>query len=281
MIDRGVREWIQALDERGLKRDREIAELSARVSRGATDIARLTATVEAIQAELSAQRALPSRASASRPPTGSAPAAAGPPPPVFQPRKPAPLSPAALPSAAGPPPAPPGFASLIVADFPALLAELRGKRFPLLWRGSRDGFGAGDFHIRCDGRTPTLTLIEDTAGNIFGGFTPVEWESNFKLKADPSLKSFVFSLKNPHNFPARKFVLKAEKKDRAIACNSACGPFFNDGFMVYDHCNVNSESHTRTFGGCYANDTGLDGETVLTGAEQFTVKEIEVFAIAD
>jgi hypothetical protein len=72
---------------------------------------------------------------------------------------------------------PAGFASLIVADFPALFAEFRGKRFTLLWRGSRDGFGARDFRRRCDGHAPTLTLIQDTKRNIFGGFTPVEWES--------------------------------------------------------------------------------------------------------
>jgi hypothetical protein len=46
---------------------------------------------------------------------------------------------------------PAGFASLIVADFPALFAKFGGKRFPLLWRGSGDRFGAADFHGRCDG----------------------------------------------------------------------------------------------------------------------------------
>jgi hypothetical protein len=33
------------------------------------------------------------------------------------------------------------------------------------------------------------------------------------MKADPSLKSFLFPLKNPHNSPARKTALKAEGKD--------------------------------------------------------------------
>jgi hypothetical protein len=33
---------------------------------------------------------------------------------------------------------------------------------------------------------------------------------------DPSLKSFVFTLKNPHDVSPRRFALKAEKKDRAI-----------------------------------------------------------------
>jgi hypothetical protein len=186
-----------------------------------------------------------------------------------------------------PAPAPAGFASLIVADFPALFADFGGKRSQLLWRGTRHGFGAEYFHRRCDGRAPTLTLIEDTDGNIFGGFTPVEWESSpyGKDKADPSLKSFVFTLKNPHNFPARKFALKAEKKDEAIYCDSSYrpdlgGPHFCD-IRVSDNCNANTSSWTHQFGRCYANDTGLDGKTFLTNSEYFTVKEIEVFEIAD
>jgi hypothetical protein len=53
---------------------------------------------------------------------------------------------------------------------------------------------------------------EDTEGNFFGGFTPVEWESRWYdkqssetlgrgnlWKADPSLQSFLFTLKNPRN----------------------------------------------------------------------------------
>jgi hypothetical protein len=59
-------------------------------------------------------------------------------------------------------------------------------------------------------------------GNIFGGFTPVEWESRFDppfKKGDPSLKSFIFTLKNPHNVSAQRFGLKAERKDDGIRCN--------------------------------------------------------------
>jgi hypothetical protein len=172
------------------------------------------------------------------------------------------------------PAAPAGFASLIVADFPALFAEFRGKRFTLLWRGSHDGFGPRDFHGRCDGHAPTLTLIQDTLGSIFGGFTPLEWESpvwNGKIgrednrsKADPSLKSFRFTLKNPHNSPARIFALKAAKKDYAIYCDSEWGPCFYD-IYVSDNCNANTDS---------------ESDTVLTGWGYFTVDELEVFEIA-
>jgi hypothetical protein len=99
-------------------------------------------------------------------------------------------------------------------------------------------------------------------------------------KADSSLKSCFFPLKNPHNFPARKFVLKAEVKDGAIDCSSAWGPCFGDDIGVFDNCNANADNGSD-LGGSYANDTGLRGETVLTGSYNFTVKEIEVFEIAD
>jgi hypothetical protein len=110
--------------------------------------------------------------------------------------------------------------SLIISDFPAIFAEFRWRKFSLLWRGSRDGFRASDFHDRCDGHANTLTVILDTDGNIFGRFTPVEWESrpwngirreaNNCFKADTSLKSFVFTLKNPHDIPPKRFPLKSE-----------------------------------------------------------------------
>jgi hypothetical protein len=84
-------------------------------------------------------------------------------------------------------------------------AEWKEKPFTLLWRGSRDGFRAADFHSRCDDHTNTLTLVQDTKWNIFGGFTPLAWESYTrkkpnasKFKADLSRRSFLFTLKNPH-----------------------------------------------------------------------------------
>jgi hypothetical protein len=86
---------------------------------------------------------------------------------------------AQLPRAAGPAVAAPPAAleSLIVGYFPPPLEEFRAKRFNLLWRGSRDCFGANEFRCRCDGRAYTLTLIRDTDGYVFGGVTPVKWES--------------------------------------------------------------------------------------------------------
>jgi hypothetical protein len=108
----------------------------------------------------------------------------------------------------------------------------------------------------------------------------VEWESHTnwpRHKADPSLKSFLFTLKNPYKVPARRFALKAEKKDQAIVCRCGYGPHFCDIF-VSDNCNANIQSWTE-LGRSYTNDTGLDGKTFFTRSEYFQVKEIEVFEI--
>jgi hypothetical protein len=41
---------------------------------------------------------------------------------------------------------PPPFDSRIISHFPEIFSEFQGKRFSLLWRGSRDGFKAKEFH---------------------------------------------------------------------------------------------------------------------------------------
>jgi hypothetical protein len=140
---------------------------------------------------------------------------------------------------------------VIVPDFPELFEDFRNKQFPLLWRGSRDGFTVEDFHSRCDGRPNTLTVILESDRSIFGGFSPVTWDSTRKWKVDPSLKSFLFTLRNPYSVPARQFALKAEKKDRAIYCSSTYGPDFGD-IQVFDHCRVPGEG-SRCFSNCGLN----------------------------
>jgi hypothetical protein len=67
--------------------------------------------------------------------------------------------------------------SVMISDFGEIFAEFGEKQFSLLWRGSRDGFGAEAFHDRCDGHANTLTIIQDTDGHIFGGFTPMVAEA--------------------------------------------------------------------------------------------------------
>jgi hypothetical protein len=172
--------------------------------------------------------------------------------------------------------------SVIVSEFQPLFEEFRSKCFNLLWRGSRDGSTAQEFHLRCDGRANTLTLTADTDGNVFGGFTPAKWESSAPgeegghSKGDDSGRSFLFTLRNPHGVPPRKVALEEEKKWRAIYCSSEFCAVFGDCIYVCDNCNTNRDSYSFTQIGTnwgdrtYANDTAF--EDFFTGALLFTVK---------
>jgi hypothetical protein len=172
-----------------------------------------------------------------------------------------------------------GFESLIVKDYPRILEEFERKKWKLLYRGSRDGFRVSNFHAKCDGQSNTLTLIETTKGFIFGGFTPLVWDSTTNnYKPDSSQKSFLFTLKNARNIEPRKF--KLSSGSNAIYCHSSYGLTFggNHDLTVADSCNANTNSYTN-LGHAYVNDTGITGTAVFTGEQYFTVKEIEVFTI--
>ena len=47
--------------------------------------------------------------------------------------------------------------------------------FSLVYRATRDGFAAADFHAHCDHRTNTLLVVKSTAGCVFGGFAHATW----------------------------------------------------------------------------------------------------------
>ncbi len=42
-------------------------------------------------------------------------------------------------------------------------------------RGTLHGFTADKFHELCDKKGPTLSVIKSKAGNVFGGYTSLNW----------------------------------------------------------------------------------------------------------
>jgi hypothetical protein len=176
----------------------------------------------------------------------------------------------------------PTLESTIISVFPEIFSDFRTSKFHLLYRGSRDGFGGKEFHRRCDGHKNTLSIILTTQGFIFGGYTPVEWESPtaWKQKCDTSLTSFLFSLKNPHGTGPLRFPIQESRKQFAIYCCSSYGPTFGGyDIFVADNCNTSGASYTHNFGATYLNTSDLEGRTLFTGESKFLVKEIEVFEI--
>jgi hypothetical protein len=173
-----------------------------------------------------------------------------------------------------------GFESTIISDIPSILDEFRHSQFELLYRGTRDGFGSSDFHRGCGENRDTITLIRTTKDFIFGGYTPLSWDSpTTAYKADASHRSFVFTIKNPHGFGCRKFGLKPDETQHAIYTRQDFGPTFGNGHTIYvcNNCSTTNNNCTRLYS--YVNDTGLNEYTVFTGEQHFTMKEIEVFSV--
>ena len=79
-----------------------------------------------------------------------------------------------------------------------------------------------DFHNYCDNRGPTLTLIKTTKNKIFGGFTPLNFESYGGPKYDIDGQTFIFSLDS-----MKKYKLINKEKE-AIYCEEKYGPYFGE-----------------------------------------------------
>jgi hypothetical protein len=173
----------------------------------------------------------------------------------------------------------PAIDSKIVNRVPALFEDVFGaaKTFQLLYRGSRDGFEAAAFHDRCDGHPNTISLILSTNGCIFGGYTPIAWSSRNAYAPDPSLKSWVFTIKNPHNLPPQLF--KQKEEANAVRDFAIHGPAFGNGWDLHICDKCRTSVCYANVGTVYANETGIAATEVLTGSQTFYVEEIEVFEV--
>jgi hypothetical protein len=171
----------------------------------------------------------------------------------------------------------PTMESTIISATPEIFSVIGGKTFRLLYRGSRDGFQPSAFHSHCDGHQNTVSLILSKNKCIFGGYTPLAWSSQTGYVSDPSLRRFVFTIKNPHGLPAQIFRQKLEAN--AIYNGSPFGPTFgNHDFRVYEPFQSSTYNYS-SLGTAYTNDTGIDGQRLLTGEYSFVVEEIEVFEV--
>ena len=74
----------------------------------------------------------------------------------------------------------------------------------MLYRATRDGFGAVDFHRQCDFKMKTLTIIKSKNGSIFGGYLDKAWDSIDAWRCD--CNAFLYSLINKNNKPFKAMI---------------------------------------------------------------------------
>jgi len=150
----------------------------------------------------------------------------------------------------------------------------------LLYRGSRDGFTARDFHSKCDGKPKTLTVVKaENSKNIFGGYFEGSWAQSGSYS---SLPSWLFSLVNKYNKPV-KLIPNTSSSNTYV--NGTYGPTWGGGHDLHINNNMQSTSNYsspstyRTFAPGYSNLGVIYDNNLLAGASHFKVEEIEVLQI--
>ena len=141
--------------------------------------------------------------------------------------------------------------------------------FKLLYRGHRDGDFLEIFHNKCDNQGPTISIIESTDGQIFGGYTTKSWNINGNNSTDP--KIFLFNLNNKKKY-----------------CSSDNGCIINNLDLLCHFGEINSHilgvyNNYFSGGGFCENNNGfnINNNELTGGFGNFKVKEIEVFKVID
>ena len=149
--------------------------------------------------------------------------------------------------------------------------NINNIKYELIFKMSENGTKFDDFHKHCDNKGPTMTLIE-TKNNIFGGFTPLNWNQNSFQTNDKTKKTFLFSLDTMKKYDM------FNRDCTAIVCDKRYGPNFgkNDIYFNYNLLkgSVNANDSSNFFEKNHLELTQGKGDT-----ESFDTKEIEVFKV--
>jgi hypothetical protein len=156
-----------------------------------------------------------------------------------------------------------------------------GNKWKLLYRGSRDGFKSENFASRCESIPKTLTVVKSKNGNIFGGYTDLDWSKTQSLKTDQN--AFIFSLINHDNTPIR---ISYNKNGASTYSSPNHGPGFGGGSDLHISSNSNSSFDSYSnLGRSYSHPKyafeSKQAKNFLAGSNYFQVEDIEVFALVE
>jgi hypothetical protein len=147
----------------------------------------------------------------------------------------------------------------------------------LLYRSSRDGLTAQDFHSRCNNKGRTIVIIETAEGGVVGGYTNTAWRNTTAgvSSYDYADKAFLFALSGFGLSSPCKMKLVGESDQCAIYNYSADGPIFGGGHDL----KVSGSTVHLNIGSTY--ELGPSTPTQLIRGRRYNIKEMEVFQVTD
>ena len=149
-----------------------------------------------------------------------------------------------------------------------LLRQNKRTVYTLIYKATRDGDKAENFHQMCDSYNNTVVLIKTLKGRRFGGFTHETWDGEDQNKVDN--RAFLFSID-------KQKVYNVIKNEEAIGCYKLNGPdFCGWQIVVQDNFLSNKQCYTGEKEMNYRTDEDYE----LNGGEKyFGVQELEVFQV--
>ena len=135
----------------------------------------------------------------------------------------------------------------------------------LLYRATRDGFNAQQFHTLCDNKGPTIILVRDDKGSCFGAYTSLSWQSETMWKNDDT--AFMFSFN-------RNKKIMTKNPSKSVFQTAGNGPTFGEG---HDLLLLSGGNNNHMSGSTFSDDNlNITGESRSSG--WFIPQEIEVWS---
>lgn len=158
------------------------------------------------------------------------------------------------------------------------------KKFELLYAITRDGCDATTFHQKCDGQGPTVTVLYNQQGTIYGGYTAVSWYQTKNYSNDA--EAFLFRLQFSGTAVATKFPCKSQYSNHAIYCAVNYGPTFGGGHNLHTFSGtINiSNGYFALNGYMIADDTFYDHQRFTKDQinnGSMNVTDLEVYKVTD
>ena len=148
--------------------------------------------------------------------------------------------------------------------------NIENFKLNLLYKMTKDGSKACDFHKLCDYKADTITVIKTDAGTKFGGYLSVEWKSSGGDISDKS--SFLFSLDKDKIYTNTNGTVCVFAEDR--------GPYFAYSINVFDDFELKNKHEMRTLDHMRYSWKNFSFDYELNNGRRYlNISEIEVFEI--
>ena len=155
------------------------------------------------------------------------------------------------------------------------------KTFDLLYSISKDGCNATAFHQKCDNKGPTVTILYNAQGTVYGGYTSVNWNTARNGNYEVDATAFMFRLMYNGSLAACKF--PCINPTNALYQHSNYGPLFGSGHDLNTfNGTINKSGDTFPLNGSVNMNKGFSSQGIPNNEINngtMAVVELEVYQV--